>query len=76
MSSFFLESITKCDRYCPYCHKTPRLDRNIFCPACCLCHANSSPDKILFICVAHDNWKIHPKTDSCKLCKGEMPGTV
>ena len=76
ISSVFLESITKCDDYCPNCHKILRLDRNIFCPAQCLCHANSSPNKTLSIFVAHGNWKIYPQTDSCKLCKSEMPGSV
>jgi hypothetical protein len=65
ISSVFLESITKCDKYCPNFRKTPRLEKNIICPARCLCHANSSPDKTPLICVAHDNWKIHPKTNSC-----------
>jgi hypothetical protein len=40
-----------------------------------LCHGNSSLDKIL-ICLAQENWDMHPKTDSGKLNKNEMLGTV
>jgi hypothetical protein len=51
-----VESVTKFDGYRQnYCHLTPKVNRNGFCPARFLCHGNGSPDEILSICLAQEN---------------------
>jgi hypothetical protein len=41
-----------------------------------LCHGNGSPEEILSICLAQENWQMYPWTHPGKLSKKEMPGSV
>jgi hypothetical protein len=69
-----VESVTKFDGYRPnYCHLTPKVDRNGFCPARFLCHGNGL---LLPISLAQDNREMYPYTHSGKLSKNEMSGSV
>jgi hypothetical protein len=41
-----------------------------------LCHGKGSPDEILSICLAQENWEMYPSTHFGKLSKNKMPGSI